>query len=74
MLLYIATCLRDSGKSPKAILTSEDFRLFLLSEDEVEVRFIEAQHKGRITFRKSGSIVSLELPWRSILEYIETLG
>lgn len=74
LFLYIATCLRDSGKSPRAILYSRDFRLFLLSEEEVRLMFIEAQHNGRIRFKTSGRIISLELPWRSILEYIETLG
>ena len=74
LFLYIVTYLRDCGKSPKAILTSDDFRLFLLSQEEVQTRLIEAQRVGRIYFRKSGHVVSLELPWRSILEYIERIG
>jgi len=74
LFLYIVTYLRDCGKSPKTILLSSDFKLFLLSQQEVEFRLVEAQRKGRINFQKSGHVVSLELPWRSILEYIENIG
>jgi hypothetical protein len=74
LFLYIVTYLRDCGPSPKTILVSNDFKLFLLSQQEVEFRLIEAQRKGRIDFQKSGHVVSLELPWRSILEYIENIG
>jgi|GEM_PF-862482 len=74
LFLYIVTYLRDCGKSPKAILGNHDFKLFLLSQQEVEFRLIEAQRKGGIHFQRAGHIVSLELPWRSILEYIENIG
>jgi hypothetical protein len=74
LFLYIVTYLRDCGKSQKTILCNDDFKLFLLSRQEVEFRLIEAQRKGRIYFQKSGHVVSLELPWRSILEYIENIG
>jgi hypothetical protein len=74
LFLYIVTYLRDCGKSPKAILVNDDFKLFLLSQQEVEFRLIEAERKGIINFQKSGHVVSLELPWRSILEYVENIG
>lgn len=74
LFLYIVTYLRDCGKSPKAILGNDDFKLFLLSQQEVEFRLIEAQRKGGIHFQRAGHIVSLDLPWRSILEYIENIG
>lgn len=74
LFLYIVTYLRDCGKSPKAILGNDDFKLFLLSQQEVEFRLIEAQRKGRIHFQRAGHIVSLDLPWRSILEYIANIG
>jgi hypothetical protein len=74
LFLYIVTYLRDCGKSPKAILGNDDFKLFLLSQQEVEFRLIEAQRKRGIHFQRAGHIVSLDLPWRSILEYIETIG
>jgi hypothetical protein len=74
LFLYNVTYLRDCGKSPKAILVNDDLKLFLLSQQEVEFRLLEAQRKGRIHFQKAGHIVSIELPWRSILEYIENIG
>jgi hypothetical protein len=74
LFLYIVTYLRDCGNSPKAILGNDDFKLFLLSQQEVEFRLIEAQRKGGIHFQRAGHIVSLDLPWRSILEYIENIG
>ena len=74
LFLYIVTYLRDCGKNPKAILASNDFRLFLLSQGDVEARLIEVYRRGRIRYQNSGRIVSLELPWRSIFEYIKNIG
>lgn len=74
LFLYIITYLKDCGKSPREIVTSIDFRLFLLSPDEVEAKLIKAQQNNRIHFKKSGRIISLELPWRSIHEYIKDIG
>jgi len=74
LFLYILTYLRDCCKSPRSILANEDFKLFLLSQQEVESKLLETQRNGRIKFQKAGHIVSLELPWRSILEYIANVG
>jgi len=74
LFLYIATVLRDCGKSSRDILVSDDFKLFLLTPTEVEIRFIEAHQNNRIKFRKSGKIISLEFPWETIHDYIKTLG
>jgi hypothetical protein len=74
LFLYVATVLRDCGKSSRDILTSDDFKLFLLTPAEVEIRFVEAHRNKRIEFRKSGKIISLEFPWESIHDYIKTLG
>jgi len=73
LLLYIVTILRDCGKGAREILASDDFKLFLLSPEEVEVRLAEAHRNGRIKFRRSGQIVSLELPWETIYNYIKTI-
>lgn len=74
LLLYIATVLKDCGKSSRDILASEDFKLFLLTPADVTNRFIEASQNNKIKFRKSGKIVSLEFPWETIHDYIKTLG
>jgi len=74
LFLYVATVLRDCGKSSRDILVSDDFKLFLLTPAEVEIRFVEAHRNKRIEFRKSGKIISLELPWETIHDYIKTLG
>jgi len=74
LFLYIVTYLRDYGKQPRDIFGSDDFKLFLLSQQEVEARMLEVQRKGPICFQRSGHIFSFELPWRSILEYIENIG
>lgn len=73
LFLYIVTFLRDCGKHPRDILGSDDFRIFMLSQQEVESKMVEAHRRGHINFRKSGHVISLELPWRSILEYIKNI-
>ena len=74
LFLYVATVLRDCGKSSRDILASNDFKLFLLAPAEVEIRFVEAHRNKRIEFRKSGRITSIEFPWETIHDYIKTLG
>jgi len=74
LFLYVATILRDCGKSSREILKSDDFKLFLLTPPEVEIRFIEAYQNNRIKFRKSGTIISIEFPWETIHDYIKSLG
>jgi hypothetical protein len=74
LFLYVATVLRDCGKSSRDILASNDFKLFLLTPAEVEIRFVEAYRNKRIEFKKSGKIISLKFPWETIHDYIKTLG
>lgn len=74
LFLYVITYLRDCGKSAREIVSSTDFRLFLLSPAEVEAKLSEAEQNNSIRFHKSGRIISLELPWRSIHEYIKDIG
>ena len=74
LFLYLVTYLRDCGKSSRDILINDDFKLFLLSQPDVEAKLAEAHRNRRIRFQKSAYLVSLELPWRSLLEYVEKLG
>ena len=74
LFLYVASVLKDCGKSSRDILVSEDFKLFLLTPAEVVNRFAEASQDNKIIFRKSGKIVSIEFPWEMVHEYIKTLG
>ena len=73
LLLYIVTILRDCGRTAKEIMASDDFKLFLLSPEEVAVRLTEIHRDGRIKFQRSGQIVSLELPWETIYDYVKTI-
>jgi len=74
LFLYVASVLKDCGKSSRDILTSEDFKLFLLTPAEVTNRFAEASQNNKIKFKKTGRIVSIEFPWETIYDYIKTLG
>ena len=74
LFLYVTTVLRDCEKSSRDILESNDFKLFLLSPEEVEMRFIETHRNKKIKFIRAGKIISLEFPWETIHDYIKTLG
>jgi len=74
LFIYVASVLKDCGTPARNILTSDDFKLFLLSPTEVESRFAEANQKNKVKFTKSGKIVSLEFPWETTHDYIKTLG
>lgn len=74
LFLYVASVLKDCGKSSRDILASDDFKLFLLTPAEVTNRFAEASRNNKIKFKKSGKIVSIEFPWETVHDYINTLG
>lgn len=74
MVLYVTTKLREAGVAGRAIVNHADFRLFFLEPHEVEARLAQAAAKGLIRFHRSGRIVSVELPWRSLVDYAQTLG
>jgi hypothetical protein len=74
IILYMATRLRDGGATGREVIEHPDFRLLFLDAYEVEGRLSEAAAKGLIRFHRSGRIVSLDLPWRSLFDYAQTLG
>jgi hypothetical protein len=74
VFLYIAIFLRDCGKSPREIVESKDFKLLLLSPQQVENKMADLNKLKKIKFEKSLYAVILDLPWGSLLEFINNLG
>lgn len=73
LLLYMVYFLRDEGESGRGIVKSRDFRLFLLTPDEVAASLTRAAAQGYLRFERTGDMCILELPLRSVYEYTEKL-
>lgn len=59
--------------SGRAIKESEDWRLFLLSESNVERIFLEAHQLGYLHYQSAGSTVRIEFPTRDLETYARQL-
>lgn len=65
----IAFCLSELGFGGSALLDHYDWKLFLLGKTGVERLFLEAHQYGWLRFESAGSIVRVEFPSSSFMEY-----
>lgn len=71
--VYILYRLKDQGLNSKAIITSPDFKLFLLGQRDVFLLLEEATHAGYITFQQAGDIYNLTFHYQDLNEVIDEL-
>ena len=71
--VYILYRLKEQGLNTKAIVTSPDFKLFLLEQRDTFLLLEEATRAGYITFQQAGDIYSLVFHYQSLSEVIDEL-
>jgi hypothetical protein len=71
--LYLLQALRDTGLAPRKMITSPDWRMFLMRPDDVERELLRLHQFHRLRYEVAGSIVELSLPAKSALEYAEAM-
>jgi len=71
--LYLLHALRDEGLAPRKLITSADWRMYLMRADAVELELLRLHQFHKVRYEVAGSIVELSLPHRTALEYAEAM-
>jgi len=71
--LYILYALSDFGQNPQKIIDAPEWRIFLMSPGQVERELLELHQFQQLNFDIAGSLVNLNLPYKSLQEYVERL-
>jgi len=71
--LYLCYYLKDSGLSPKEIINSSNFRLYLLDKDDVIALFSEATKRGYLEFNYQGDIYNLKFACKTLKEFVDAI-
>jgi hypothetical protein len=72
-ILYVLHDLSAEIASAEKILDDIRWRRFLLSRNELEQELLRLHQHRKLSFEIAGSVVSLELPHKSVEEYVEHL-
>jgi hypothetical protein len=71
--VYVLYHLRDEEQSTKAIVTSDDFKLFLMDRRDVYLLLDEATRAGYVTFQQAGDIYDLTFHYPNLTEVVDEL-
>jgi hypothetical protein len=71
--VYVVYFLSEQGISTKAILSSDDFKLFFLSEEDVLRLMTEASRTPYLDFTSAGDIYNLRLTRENLADYVNEL-
>jgi hypothetical protein len=72
--LYIAQGIADTVGRGRVLIDSTDWRLFLLSPEDVERELHELHQFQKVSLEAAGSVVNLRLPAGSLDEYAEIVA
>lgn len=72
-MLYVLHVLAEETASTDRILNDIRWRRFLISRGDLEQELLRLHQLRRLRFEVVGSMVALELPYRSVSEYVEHL-
>ena len=72
-LLYLLHAMREEGQSPSNMVTSNDWRMFLMRPGDVEHELLRLHQFRKLEYMVAGSLVSLSLPCASSREYAERM-
>ncbi len=71
--LYLIYALREQTQSPRKVLASEDWRMFLMQPSDVERELLRLHQYRKVDYQIAGSIVQLTLPCANACEYAERM-
>jgi hypothetical protein len=72
--LYVAQAIADTTGQGRVLIDSADWRLFLLSPEDVEREFHELHQFQKVSLETAGSVVNLSLPAKSLDDYAEMVA
>lgn len=71
--VYILYRLKDEKQPTKAIVTSDDFKLFLMDQRDVYLLLDEATRAGYVTFQRAGDVYDLTFHYPNLTEVVDEL-
>jgi hypothetical protein len=71
--LYLIYALREQTQSPRKVLASEDWRMFMMQPSDVERELLRLHQYRKVDYQIAGSIVQLTLPCANAGEYAERM-
>ena len=71
--VYVLYRLNGEGQPTKAIVTSDDFKLFLMDQRDVYLLLDEATRAGYVTFQRAGNVYDLTFHYRDLSEVVDEL-
>ncbi|VWX60038.1 conserved hypothetical protein [Burkholderiales bacterium 8X] len=71
--IYLLHKMRDEKMSPSKLVTSPEWRLFLMRPADVEHELLRLHQFRKLEYQVAGSIVQLSLPCASSCEYAERI-
>jgi hypothetical protein len=72
--LYLLYAIREEMHSPRKVIESEDWRMFLMTPGDVERELLLLHQYRKLDYHVAGSIIELTLPYTSAGEYAERMG
>jgi hypothetical protein len=71
--LYLLHALQEETGSPRKVLESQDWRMFLMAPSDVERDLLRLHQFRMLDYQIAGSIVQLSLPCANAREYAESM-
>lgn len=71
--LYLLHAMRDVEQSPRKVIDSPDWRMFLMRPADVEHELLRLHQYRKVGYEVAGSLVELRLPCASSREYAERM-
>ncbi len=71
--LYLLHAMRDENPSPSRLISSPEWRLFLMRPADVEHELLRLHQFKKLEYQVAGSLVQLSLPCANTREYAERM-
>jgi hypothetical protein len=71
--LYLLYAIREEMNSPRKVLESEDWKMFLMLSSDVERELLRLHQYRKLDYQVAGSLVELTLPCSTTREYAERM-
>ena len=71
--IYIIYALREETQSPRKVLASAEWRMFLMQPSDVEQELLRLHQYRKLDYQIAGSLIQLTLPCANAIEYVERM-
>jgi hypothetical protein len=72
--LYLLHAMRDTVQNPRKLIEAKDWKMFFLQPGDVERELLRLHQFRKLEYQAAGSLVELELPCASLLEFADKMA